>query len=145
MLSSLKLPRINDITTDLTDPPFFTDAGSRKCSGVSYPESFKPKVAAGYPDLQPLRLSDPPAAVFAKALELAKSTERWTDIHASEDTGLIEAVASTPIIGFRDDIVIRIQADGDGTRVDIRSRSRVGKHDFGANATRIRTFFKRLN
>jgi uncharacterized protein (DUF1499 family) len=53
--------------------------------------------------------------------------------------GRIEAVARTPIMGFRDDVVVRVRAAEDGARVDVRSASRYGQHDFGANASRIRS------
>ena len=52
-------------------------------------------------------------------------------------TGRIQAVARTAILGFRDDVVVRIRPDPDGARVDIRSTSRYGRHDFGTNASRI--------
>ncbi len=58
---------------------------------------------------------------------------------AGRRDGQIEAVARTPIMGFRDDVVVRVRADGDGARIDVRSASRYGRHDFGANAARIRS------
>ena len=59
--------------------------------------------------------------------------------------GVIEAVARTPIMGFRDDVVIRVTPMGQGTRIDVRSASRVGSHDFGANASRIRSLLEDLD
>jgi uncharacterized protein (DUF1499 family) len=52
--------------------------------------------------------------------------------------GIIEAVARTPILGFRDDVVVRVRATTDGARIDVRSASRYGRHDFGTNAGRVR-------
>jgi uncharacterized protein (DUF1499 family) len=56
--------------------------------------------------------------------------------------GQIEAVARTPIMGFRDDVSIRIRPDDDGSRIDVRSASRYGRHDFGGNASRIRSLLE---
>ena len=59
---------------------------------------------------------------------------------AADEQGRIEATASTPYVGFKDDVVIRIQAAGDGSLVDVRSKSRIGKGDMGVNAARVREF-----
>ena len=59
----------------------------------------------------------------------------------TDETGRIEAVAMTPIFGFRQDVVIRIEPNGEGTLVDMRSTARNGAHDLGADAARIRDFF----
>ncbi len=53
--------------------------------------------------------------------------------------GFIEAIARTPILGFRDDVVVRVRATSDGTRIDVRSASRYGRHDLGTNAARVRS------
>src|SRR6202030_4783468 len=53
--------------------------------------------------------------------------------------GLIEAIARTPILGFRDDVAVRVRATHEGARIDVRSASRYGRHDLGANAARVRS------
>jgi uncharacterized protein (DUF1499 family) len=59
-----------------------------------------------------------------------------TDIAA----GLVEATATTFWFGFKDDVVVRVVANAAGSRIDIRSVSRVGQSDIGANAARIEKF-----
>jgi uncharacterized protein (DUF1499 family) len=69
---------------------------------------------------------------------------RWEVVAADAAAGRIEATATTPWFGFRDDIVVRIVPADGGSRVDVRSVSRVGKGDLGVNARRIREFLGRL-
>jgi uncharacterized protein (DUF1499 family) len=98
-----------------------------------------------YPDLKPLDLSLGPGPAFAAALAAARSMPGWTIVTADPEAGDIRAEARTPRLGFVDDV--RIQArplSGGGTRVDVRSTSRVGIYDFGTNARRIRGYLERL-
>ena len=143
---------IHDITTDTADPPAFDDAvlAARKAANAAtadYPGS-GPDTAAiqkrAYPDIAPLVLKDPPQQAFAAALATAQAMTRWTIDASDPARGRIEASARTLWMGFTDDIVIRITADGEGSRVDMRSLSRVGRGDFGANAARIRTYLAAL-
>lgn len=97
-----------------------------------------------YPDIRTLVLSDAPEAVFARASQAAKSMG-WKIASESADTGIIEATATSFWFGFKDDVVIRVRpAQGGGSLVDVRSISRVGGSDIGANADRIRKFRKKL-
>ena len=133
------LPPINDITTDLADPPVFA-----VLEVPAYPERFAAEQRQAYPDLETRALTDGPAAAFERA---RAAVERLGWEVAAEDpaAGRIEAVATTDLMRFKDDIAIRVTATDDGgTAVDIRSRSRVGRHDFGANADRIRAFLSEL-
>lgn len=144
MFRLFSLPRINDISTDLQDPPGFVADSDRPCAGVSYPESFKEKVANSYSDLGPLTLKMSPADAFAKAVRIAGDMDGWQVVHTDAKALHLEAVATTSVLRFKDDVSIRVTPDSDGARVDMRSRSRLGKHDFGANADRIRGYFARL-
>lgn len=132
-------PRINDIATDLDDPPDFPIGKPR-----AYPRRFKAIVRQHYPDLAPLRLDRPAGEVFAAACRLADHRERWSVTSADHEGGLLQGVAVTRLLRFRDDFVVRVRGDGDGAVVDMRSRSRIGKSDLGANAARIRAFFTDL-
>ncbi|HET7370993.1 MAG TPA: DUF1499 domain-containing protein, partial [Gammaproteobacteria bacterium] len=96
-----------------------------------------------YPDIQPLHLNAPPAAVFKAAVGLIKQNG-WTLQAASPATHKIEATATTFWFGFKDDVVIRIQPQAGGSIVDIRSASRIGKSDVGTNAKRVRHFIAQL-
>ena len=133
----LTAPPINDISTDLDEPPPLA-------SGKPYPKRFVRVVQRHYAWLKPLRLDRPVAEVLGAAERTARGMERWRVDHVSADEGVIQGVAVTGLLRFRDDICIRLRAAGDGTRVDMRSASRIGRGDFGANAERIRAFFEAL-
>ena len=93
-----------------------------------------------YPDIRTIVLSETPEIVFDRALRAA-NTMGWTIASKMQDTGIIEATATSFWFGFKDDVIIRIRpADGGGSLVDVRSISRVGGSDLGANAARIRKF-----
>jgi uncharacterized protein (DUF1499 family) len=134
------LPPINDITTDLGDPPAFASDPAGLGRDMSYPPEFVPQVEAAYPDLVSLKVSSEPA----EALALAEQTARelgWEVIEADPEGGTLLARQATKIFRFVDDVVVRVRpADGGGAVVDVRSKSRDGRGDLGANATRIRTF-----
>lgn len=144
MLRFFSLPRINDISTDLIDPPAFSPDSDRPCAGVTYPESFKDKVRNGYPDVTSLTLDLDIGDAWERAVAQAHDMYRWEVVRTDADTHTLEAVATTAVLRFKDDVVIRLRDDPAGTRVDMRSRSRLGKHDLGANADRIRAYFARL-
>jgi uncharacterized protein (DUF1499 family) len=65
-------------------------------------------------------------------------------VREDPSAGRLEAVAGTFWFGFKDDVTVRVSADGAGSLVDVRSKSRVGKGDLGTNAQRIRTYQRRL-
>ena len=141
------VPPIHDITTDPQDPPAFVAVLPLR-AGAANPATYGgDSVAAlqrrGYPDIRPLHLSAPPPAVFASALATAKEMG-WEIVAADSGAGRIEATATTRWFGFKDDVVIRVRRDSAGSRVDVRSVSRVGKSDVGTNAARVRAFLSRL-
>jgi uncharacterized protein (DUF1499 family) len=122
-VAARSVPPINDISTD---PKEQSDAQRR-----------------AYPDIQPLRLPVAPNIAFERA-KGAIEEAGWQIAREDPSAGRIEAVATTFWFGFKDDVVIRIAADGPGSRVDMRSKSRVGKGDLGTNAQRIRAYQRRL-
>jgi uncharacterized protein (DUF1499 family) len=130
-----------DVTTDLADPPMYSTGPA---AGEVYPEVFVEWQRDAYPGLRSLRSAEPPEAVFARALEVARRSPSWQVVREDPSSGLIEAVATTRIFRFQDDIVIRVRADADGSVLDLRSRSRLGRGDLGANAARIETFLSEL-
>ena len=137
------VPPINDITTDTANPPAFVAILPLRAS-APVPAAYPGEAAArlqrdGYPDLAPIVLAAPPAAAFARALAAARA-QGWGIVAADAATGRIEAMATTPWFGFTDDVVVRVAADPAGSRVDVRSVSRVGRSDLGANARRIREY-----
>jgi uncharacterized protein (DUF1499 family) len=142
-----RLPPINDITTDPVDPPRFEVIAKLRPRGSNppaYPGAAAMKLQrSAYPDIEPLLVSTTPLEAYEAALAvITKRKWRIVDLRAPQTgrrEGRIEAVARTPIMGFRDDIVVRVRAAEDGARIDMRSASRYGQHDFGANARRIRS------
>jgi uncharacterized protein (DUF1499 family) len=141
-----KLPRIHDITTDPIDPPRF-EALARLRAG----EGANSAVYAGlysaeqqriaYPDIETLELEVPVQRAYELTLQLVNK-RKWLVIDERQPQlprriGRIEAVARTTIMGFREDVAIRITPDGEDSRVDIRSSSRYFESDLGSNAARV--------
>lgn len=137
------IPMIHNITTDLKDPPTFTVAPTLATrvaeNSLEYDPHDAPLQAAAYPDLKTLETTEDPPHAFEHAKTVATSLG-WEIYAADGATGNIEAVDTTRLWGFKDDVVIRIRARGTGSIVDLRSVSRVGHGDIGANANRIRKF-----
>jgi uncharacterized protein (DUF1499 family) len=141
-------PPINDITTDTDNPPAFVAVVPlRPIDAQNPPEYAGPNAAAAqklaYPDLQPLLITQPANVVFAAAKDVVLE-KGWTLVAANEVEGRIEATAETSWVRFKDDVVIRIQPGRDQTRVDVRSKSRIGRSDLGTNARRIRDYLSTL-
>jgi uncharacterized protein (DUF1499 family) len=147
MRTAKRVPPIHDITTDIENPPPFVKVIGRRKDAANPSEYGGTEVAvqqkAGYPDLGPLTLSIPPDQAFNHAFAAAAESG-WELVDASLTEGRIEATDTTFWFGFKDDIVIRITPTDAGSRIDVRSVSRVGKSDVGTNAKRIRTYLKRL-
>ena len=143
-----RVPPIHDITTDTDDPPRFVDILSLRKYAPNAADYGGPDVAAqqhaAYPDIQPVTLRLPSQQAFTQALRAADAMG-WDIVAVSPAEGRIEATDTTLWFGFKDDIVVRIQALGDESRIDVRSVSRVGKSDVGTNAQRIRAYVRRLS
>jgi uncharacterized protein (DUF1499 family) len=141
------LPYIHDITTDVADPPVFEAVLPARRGAANPPEYPGAEVAAqqraAYPEITPILLEEPPAEAFERCLALVRDLG-WELAGTDPARGTIEATDTTFWFGFRDDIVVRVRPEGTGSRVDVRSKSRVGKSDVGANAARIRRFAARL-
>lgn len=138
-------PPIHDVTTDTEDPPAFVAAvplnapGRTDYAGPTLAE----RQRAAYPDLRPAVLPVEPADAFGRALAAVRRLG-WDLLATDPDTLRIEATDRTFWFGFDDDVVIRITPSGGGSRVDVRSLSRVGVGDLGANARRVREFLDAL-
>lgn len=143
ILVGAKVPRIHDITTDLENPPSFEAAVAARGENSNPLDRAAPDLAdlqrLAYPDLATLNVSEHPGKVFEAALETAKE-QGWEILAADPARGTIEATATTRVMNFKDDVAIRVTETETGAAVDIRSVSRVGESDLGANANRIRTF-----
>ena len=142
------LPPIHDITTDPDNPPAFAAVVAARTADGGNPVIYEgAKIAEqqrhAYPDIVPLSLALPPDAAFNRALDAAQRMG-WTIVAADNSAGRIEASDKSRWFGFTDDIVIRITPSGSGSRVDVRSSSRLGRSDFGVNAARIRAYLGAL-
>jgi hypothetical protein len=159
-IKASRLPAIYDITTDPIDPPQF-DAIARLRPRDANPVTYAGLYAAeqqhaAYPDIEPDETSATAQDAYTAAMKVITKRKwhvvdsrppqgplpRVIDARASQSAtvrdGIIEAVARTPILGFRDDVVVRIRPTVDGARIDVRSASRYGRHDLGTNAKRVR-------
>jgi uncharacterized protein (DUF1499 family) len=140
-------PPIHDITTDIQNPPEFRAVLPLRADAPNPPEYAGEEVAAqqraAYPEIRPLRLESAPIVAFQRAVSAARSL-RWEIVAVDEEAGILEATDRTFWFGFEDDIVVRVTPVGDGSRIDVRSKSRVGRGDAGANARRIHRFLERV-
>ena len=136
------VPTINDITTNLEDPPGYVAAARDEANqgrDMSYPAEFVAIVRQGYPDLAPLRVDQPRDQTYQAALDAARQLG-WTIVYEDADAGVFEAQEVSSVFHFVDDISVRVAPDGSASIVDIRSKSRDGRGDMGVNAARIRAF-----
>lgn len=155
---ALTSPPIHDISTDIEFAPQFKALLALRRGAESPPTYDGPntvKLRDGtttvsalqkkyYSDVIPLAQFVKPDKLFWRALNVANAMG-WHVVSFKESEGRIEATDTTFWFGFTDDIVIRVRPAGRlGARLDIRSKSRVGQSDFGANAARIRAYLKRL-
>ena len=142
-------PPIHDVTTSIDDPPAFSDAvrnAPGRANGVDYPDggpSVPDQQRNGFPDLGSLQLSESPADVLERCREAAESLG-WTVTLVDAEALRIEAYDTTSVFRFVDDIVVRVRPSSTGSVVDLRSNSRVGGGDLGANAARIIAFLEIL-
>jgi uncharacterized protein (DUF1499 family) len=139
---------IHDVSTDRDNPPQFVAVlPLRTASKAVNPTDYDAKTAElqkeTYPDIVPLHLDAPPAQAFERAAAAAKDM-KWEIVASDPAQGRIEATATTFWFGFKDDTVVRVTADGSGSRVDVRSLSRIGKSDVGANAKRVREYLAKI-
>lgn len=141
------VPAIHDISTNTVDPPQFVAVLPLRKDAPNSATYGGPAVAkqqhAAYPDIKPLHLDLLPAQAFQRALDTAK-TMGWKIDAEVPAAGRIEATATTWWFGFKDDIVVRVRAEGSGSIIDVRSESRVGESDIGTNAARVRKYLTKL-
>ncbi|NVN87372.1 MAG: DUF1499 domain-containing protein [Rhodopseudomonas sp.] len=149
-----KLPAIHDITTDSIDPPKFdtlarlrTGDGANTAVYAGLYSAEQQRLA--YPDIDTVQLDVPAQKAYDVTLALINKRKwRVVDARAPQPPrreGHIEAVALTPIMGIREDVVVRVLPDGDGSRVDLRSSSRYFESDLGSNAARIAKLIEDIN
>jgi uncharacterized protein (DUF1499 family) len=142
-----RVPTINDITTNPDDPPEFVAAKRAEANAgrdLSYPGAdFAAQQRAGYPDLGPLRLDVPQVVALQRARQVAADLG-WRITGRDSVRGSLEATDTSRVFRFVDDVVVRVRIDGARSVLDVRSKSRDGRSDLGANAARIRAFLSAM-
>lgn len=153
------LPAIHDITTDLADPPQYSALSLRadnwdnipgaddgNMRGMNPRQRWATLHQGAYPDIRSVRIDQPVAVVIEKAKRLAED-RGWDVVNVDPASGHLEATATISLFRFKDDVVIRARAaeNGSASIIDMRSVSRVGVHDLGANAKRVRQFLSDLS
>lgn len=137
------VPPVNDITTDTANPPPFEAVMPLRQAANAQPVTYSPDFPAmqqrAFPDIVPAHLDKPVDQAFTVALDAVRKMG-WTIVATDGERGRIEATDRTFWYGFTDDIVVRVSAEGSGARVDVRSKARIGKGDFGTNARRVRAY-----
>lgn len=146
--AAMSVPPIHDISTDTVDPPGFVSVLPLRAGAPNAAEYAGQAVASlqkrAYPYITPLETDAPAQKAYEAALMTAKDGMCWVIVDASAKEGRIEATDTTFWFGFKDDIVVRIRATASGSRIDVRSVSRVGRSDVGTNAKRIKRYLDRL-
>lgn len=154
MNKAFSVPPIHDITTDTANPPVFGAIKALRAdapNGVDYGGAFDEwpaeKIAAAqlsaYPEIKPIFSSLSVADAVNRSEQVLTAMELEI-VNVDATSGLVEATATTFWFGFKDDVVIRIVPTDEGTRIDLRSMSRLGQGDVGANAARISDFISRF-
>ncbi len=142
-----KYPRINDISTNLESPPALVaaaDAPENQGKDLTYPEEFKAAVREGYPDLIALQLDQPAELAFARVKAALAAHPEWRVARVDDPGMTIDLTETAGLFQFTDDVAIRVLPMDQASQIDVRSRSRVGKGDFGANAARIRRILEAI-
>ena len=146
---AMRLPVLNDVTTDLVDPPQFSLApkaldarGGR--TPPTPPSATRQAQRAAYPEVQAILLELDADEAYQLVLQAVQACG-WRIIHQSAPGGRlglghIDAVDRTLVMGFTDDVTVRVKPLAGQTKIDVRSASRYGRNDFGANARRIEIF-----
>jgi uncharacterized protein (DUF1499 family) len=141
------VPPIHDITTDPFDPPVFVSLMEmRKTTpnGADYGgTAIASQQQKAYPDIRTVLVKSDPQAAMQRVIDAARAGG-WDVVASDAPSGRLEATDTTMWFGFKDDIVVRVRPEGSGSRIDIRSVSRVGRSDIGTNAKRIREFLARV-
>lgn len=141
LLTRIRLYPINDVSTDVDDPPPLDGRDGTAGGGPEMTPARRDKVRRAYPQLLGgLLLKLAPQEAFQLAEACARAQRGWSLRRVEPTKGLFTAVAMTRLVRFRDDLTVRVRPAAGGSRVDVRSRSRLGRDDLGANAARIRCF-----
>jgi uncharacterized protein (DUF1499 family) len=148
-LGARNYPAINDITTDIDNPPQFVHAQNlpgNQGRNLSYNKvKYAEPQQRGYGTLEPLRVPLDPDQAFKQVTSVAGEMPGWTITYVDPKNRSLEGVATSALFHFQDDFVIQVRSAPSGSLVEMRSKSRVGEGDVGANYKRIKAFFGKLS
>ena len=153
-IKAYRLPAIYDVTTDPIDPPRFEAIARlrpRDANPVTYAGLYTAEQQrVAYSDIEPDLTTASPQEAYNAVLKVI-GKRKWHVVDArppqavAPRDGLVEAIARTPLLGFRDDVVVRVRPTQEGARIDVRSASRYGRHDLGTNAERVRALIDEVD
>jgi uncharacterized protein (DUF1499 family) len=153
-LQAVRLPPLNDVTTDTDNPPSFSRSrAALEARGGRVPPDASPEMREAqreaYARIAPLTIDLPPEEAF-DIVRKAAQNRGWQIVEAVKPggrmgLGRVEAVDRTFLLRLPDDVTVRLRPRADGTRIDVRSASRMGTHDLGTNAARIRAFLDEVS
>lgn len=141
-----QLPKLNDITTNTEYPLMYLRVAELRHDNehdIYYPRDFASQQQQHYPEITSLYFQMSQEVVFKEVLKLVDK-KGWEVVSLYPSEGVVEAVVTTPVFAFVDDVVIRVKPTQMGTKVDMRSSSRIGRGDYGTNAIRVKKFLKKL-
>ena len=147
IVKDLRYPKINDISTNLEDPPEFVAAcrtAANRERDMSFPEKNGPIIRQSYKNVGPLYLDESSAQAFERVEQLARIQPGWLVTRIDVGELSIESEVTSSIFRFVDDVIIKVSAQTGKTRIDMRSKSRDGLVDAGVNAKRIERFLREL-
>lgn len=147
VVNALRYPAVNDISTDTSEPPQFSPVqlpDQNRGRSLDYPAASAKAQHEAFPEIGPLESTLPTDELFPAVLKLVQVQPRWTVRSIDSSARRIECEVKSPIFGFTDDVVLEIRQEGGRAFVHVRSRSRVGRSDLGANARRISEFLGAL-
>lgn len=147
VIKDLRYPRINDVTTNVENPPVFVaalNATPNLDRDMSFPENNVSIVRERYPRVQPLFLEESQEQAYQHVEHAMKEQPTWEITHSDPAAGILEAEVTTSVFQFVDDVMVYISEQDGKARIDMRSKSRDGLVDAGANAKRIQSFFEQL-
>ncbi|WP_020410760.1 DUF1499 domain-containing protein [Hahella ganghwensis] len=146
IIAASQYPILHDVTTDNVNPPPLSTAMLLR-EATDHTTAYDPSIWSlqeqAYPQIEPLMSSLPVPEVAQRVRGFMQEND-WKIVSSAQENHLIEAIVTSPMFKFKDDIVVRLTEEADGTRVDVRSASRVGKSDLGANAARVSALLNHL-
>jgi len=146
-LTATSVPSIHNISTDINDPPVFSAITALRGEGTNPLDydatKLGPLQSAAYPEVKSMRTDLDRSAALARSVSVLEDMGLEI-VDADPDGRIVEATFTSFWFGFKDDLVVRIRPEGSGSLIDLRSVSRVGESDLGANAKRISEFLGRF-